>query len=289
MKIYVLYGGPSSEREVSFGTKDFFMDLYKEFNPIEIEWPQDDLKGEFVQSIDPKDSIVVNASHGEYVEDGYIQSIFEKKGIAYTGSDAKSCALSMDKEKSQKTVKKIVETIPTTRDPKDLDFPFIAKPNAKGSSVGIYLISNQAELSELDFSEDYIFQPFIKGTEVSLGSVREGDSFMELFPTEIIPKSDFFDYSSKYDAGGAEEITPARISQKETAKLREITNRVHDALGLGYYSRSDFIISEGSTYYLETNSLPGMTKTSLIPQQLRYSDKLDVFKSGLLEFAIRTV
>jgi D-alanine-D-alanine ligase len=110
---------------------------------------------------------------------------------------------------------------------------------------------------------------------------------MYLYPTEIIPRASFFDYESKYVKGKLKEITPARISEKQTNEVLSATNKIHELLGLGYYSRSDFILTkDGTLYFLETNALPGMTKTSLVPQQLRYSNKLKDFKKGLLEHLI---
>ncbi|MFA6982024.1 MAG: ATP-grasp domain-containing protein [Patescibacteria group bacterium] len=293
--LVILYGGPSSEREVSFGTRSFFQELYKEFSPISIDWGTDShfyvnekkmpIDG-FLDWLKSSNSVVIIASHGEFVEDGYIQKLFEQHHIPFTGSDSKSCELSMDKLRSQRKVSNLVQTVATSENYSDLEFPFIAKPNNLGSSVGVRLIKNKEELEEHlpMFSKDYIFQPYIKGTEISLGSVRENGGFMKLYPTEIIPKSEFFDYHAKYSENGSEEITPAHISNELTEELITINNLIHEELGLGYYSRSDYILSEdGTLYYLETNSLPGMTATSLVPQQLRFSNKLDDFKRGLIE------
>jgi len=293
--LVILYGGPSSEREVSFGTRDFFTELYKEQNPVTIEWGEDGYfyteglrlsENEFLDYLSNTRSAVIIASHGEFVEDGYIQERFESFSIPYTGSDSVSCRLCMNKTKSQETVKGIVTTIPTYSGYSQLIYPFIAKPNNLGSSVGIYLITNSKELEEYLTSvkiDNYIFQPFIKGIEMSLGAVRENNTFMNLYPTEIIPNSPFFDYKSKYQQGGSQEYTPARISKDLTDKMMKTNNDVHNKLGLGYYSRSDYILAEdGVLYYLETNALPGMTSTSLVPQQLRYSHKVESFRDGLI-------
>lgn len=296
--LLILYGGPSSEREVSFGTKDFFLELYKESNPTAAEWTADKnfivnggmfSEDEFLNFLKLNELKVIIASHGEYVEDGYIQEKFETNHIEFTGSDSKSCKLAMDKVSSQEKVKSLVKTIPTYKDHTQLKFPFIAKPNAKGSSVGIYLIKNKNDLVNAGkFNEDYIFQPYVSGKEVSLGSIRDNAGFLKLYPTEIIPKNSFFDYESKYVSGMSTEITPANLEQALIEKLIEINNKIHNALGLGYYSRSDYIISKSDIYYLETNALPGMTKTSLVPQQLRYVDAIDTFKEGLLKNLIRS-
>ena len=172
-------------------------------NPLAVEWNTDksfqiqerttDLEG-FVQYLKDTSSIVLIASHGEYVEDGYIQKIFEDNQIKFTGSNSKSCKLAMDKVAAQEAVKDIVNIIPTYTDYSKVNFPFIAKPNALGSSVGIFLIEDEKDLNQYksEFSKDYIFQPFIDGVELSLGTVREGEGYMELYPTEILPTNEFF-------------------------------------------------------------------------------------------------
>jgi D-alanine-D-alanine ligase len=292
--LIILYGGPSSEREVSFGTKDFFYDLYEELAPIPVEWSEDHTfiyngralcESEFLEKLCTQKSIVLLASHGEYIEDGYIQGKFERIGIRFTGSNSISCKLAMNKENTQQAVKGIVQTIPTYSSFKKCKFPFVAKPNSLGSSVGVYVIENKEQLEERlpFFDQDYIFQPYIKGRELSLGSVRSEEGFLKLYPTEIITNNTFFDYEAKYVPGMSIETTPAEISPKLTTEIQNITNKIHDKLGLGYYSRSDFILTEDNRlYFLDTNALPGMTKTSLVPQQLIYSNLLDEFKKGLL-------
>lgn len=308
----ILYGGPTSEREVSFATKDYFYKLYKNYQPNLIEWQIDfNFKlGDKEISIEQLISwlkrykiLVIISSHGEYVEDGYLQKIFENNKISFTGSNSKASHLSINKFGSYNKVRKIVKTIPTYKiKPNQFDyqkmteilghkFPIFIKPNNLGSSVGAYKIDNKNNL--LDIIDklnniDYLFQPFIEGLEVSLGSVREGTGFMKLFPTEIKPKNKFFDYQAKYEDGKSEEITPARLPLSLIRELREITNKIHQVLGLGYYSRSDFIIDKNlNIYYLETNSLPGMTKTSLLPQQLTFSHKLGDFKKDLIKNVIQ--
>lgn len=304
----VLYGGPSSERAVSFSTKDFFTQLYHEYKPLPLEWNEDFTFSVNNESLPENQTLdflrdngfsVVLASHGEYVEDGYIQERFEHSGINFTGSNSVACRLAMDKYGAQDVVEDITTTIPTYKSkPSEFDwiefsrkignyYPVFLKPNNLGSSVGAYIANDRAELEEiLENLTDipYLFQPLVDGLELSLGTVREGDGYMNLFPTEIRPKSAFFDYDSKYVQGMSEEITPAKIPFELIEKIRHEANSVHEALGLGYYSRSDFILTPyGELYYLETNPLPGMTHTSLVPQQLLYSNKVDAFKTGLLE------
>lgn len=304
----ILYGGPTSEREVSFSTKDFFKELYAEYNPLALEWNSDFTfnindetysEKETIKFLKQGGYIVILASHGEYVEDGYIQQKLQDAKIRFTGSNAKSCKLAMDKYLTQQTVSSITNTIPTYQTfPSQFNweaflhivgdtYPVFVKPNFLGSSVGAFIAKSKYELVRLLEEIDeipYLFQPVIKGIEISMGTVREGEGFMELFPTEIIPKTDFFDYNAKYTVGMSEEVTPARILVEITKKIQNQANRVHEKLGLGYYSRADFILTPDlEVFYLETNPLPGMTATSLVPQQLRYSNKVEDFKLGLIQ------
>lgn len=312
-KLYIIYGGPSSEREVSFSSKDYFAKLYEDQNPILVEWLEDfsfvlnnELYKEedFYKFLKTQKGVAIIAGHGEYIEDGYIQEKLYKNRIEYTGSSPESCELAMDKIKSQRIAKKFAKIVPTYASlPNKFsladmqkkignNFPIFLKPNARGSSVGCYIARSQEELEKLikglpDI--EYIYQPLIEGVEVSIGSVRDGNNFLRLSPTEIRPKlSIFFDWDSKYKEGGSEEITPCTLGEDFNQKVCEIANKIHNSLGLGYYSRADFIYSKnGELYYLETNTYPGMSKTSLVPQQLKHSHLEDEFKKGLIKWTIK--
>lgn len=306
--IYIIYGGPSSEREVSFSSKDYFYDLYKDKKPILVEWLKNFKFKEnsktyeeeaYYQKLSKENCIAIIAGHGEYIEDGYLQEKLALNKIKFTGSDSRACSLAMDKFETQLLASKFVKTIPTYKSkPKDFDFkllnkyvgksPIFVKPNALGSSVGCFVISNKNDLDKIlpkIDNTDYLFQKVIKGIELSVGSVREGVGFLNLPPTEIRPVlGDFFTWDAKYKTGGSSELTPATINIKIQDKIKYIANKVHNKLGLGYYSRSDFIYTDREElYYLETNTLPGMSKTSLLPQQLAYSKNIDKFKVGILK------
>lgn len=308
-KLFIIYGGPSSEREVSFSSKDYFLNLYKDKKPILVEWLVNfdfviDKKiykeNDFYEYLAKQNCIAIIAGHGEYIEDGYIQEKLALHKIPFTGSTASSCKLSMDKYESQNIAKNFTNIIPTYKTAiKNFDleifnkyiksFPIFMKPNDKGSSIGCFLIKSQDELrtkiKELNANEVYIFQPKIYGTEISIGTVRTKDGFLDLPTTEILPKiSEFFDYKAKYSDSGSEEITPARLDQDLNKKITDLANKIHDTLELGYYSRSDFIVdSNDEIYYLETNAYPGMSKNSILPKELAHAKLVDQFKNGLLE------
>ncbi|TGL90373.1 D-alanine--D-alanine ligase [Leptospira congkakensis] len=229
--------------------------------------------------------------HGGPGEDGRIQGFLDTLGIPHTGSGVLASALAMDKyranllfqtmgipvapfvdlEKGKSDARKIVLNLP-------FEFPVFIKPTLGGSSVNTGMAKTPEEamllVDKIFVSEDRVLiQKLISGTEVSIGVLekKEGEKRIPfaLVPTEIRPKSEFFDFEAKYTKGGSEEITPAPVGDAITKKLQEYTLVCHEVLGCKGYSRTDFIISDGVPYVLETNTLPGMTGTSLIPQQAK--------------------
>jgi D-alanine-D-alanine ligase len=234
--------------------------------------------------------------HGGQGENGILQAFLEMNSIPYTGSGVLASALAMDKERANylflSAGLKVANFINLKR--KDflvsgegslgnfhLNFPVFIKPTMGGSSVGVGKANNILEvaskLKELfNHEESVLIQENVTGVEVSCGVIEKktGHSFeaTPLYPTEIVPSNDFFDYEAKYAIGKSKEITPARISKELTLIIQESSLLAHKILGCRGYSRTDFIIQDGSPYILETNTLPGMTETSLIPQQAAYSN-----------------
>lgn len=229
--------------------------------------------------------------HGGAGEDGRIQGFLDVLEIPHTGSGVLASALAMDKyranllfqtvgipvapfvdlEKGKSDARKTVLNLP-------FPFPVFIKPTLGGSSVNTGMAKTPEEamvlIDKIFVSEDRVLiQKLISGTEVSIGVLErfEGEKRIPfpLVPTEIRPKSEFFDFEAKYTKGGSEEITPAPVGDEITKKLQDYTLKCHEILGCKGYSRTDFIISEGIPYVLETNTLPGMTGTSLIPQQAK--------------------
>ncbi len=318
MKIYIVYGGPSSENEVSKKSKEHFLTLLRSKKPVMVEWNRDktftDQKGnknyafdEFLTKVKEENAVFVNAMHGEYCEDGWIQERLEQKGIRFTGPSSIAAALSMDKMASQRKVATIgeghIRIIPTVRikvteeaRPTSTEiseeaaalgeYPLFIKPNAKGSSVNSFRVENPGQLDDILMTmptDDYVLQKLVLGTEISIGTVLDRGQYLDLPLTEIIPKGRFFDYDSKYAQGGSEEITPARLDDELTGRIKDLSVKIHNLLDLGCYSRTDMIITDkGEIYYLETNSLPGMTATSLLPQQLEYAGYGESFGEILL-------
>lgn len=227
--------------------------------------------------------------HGGQGEDGSLQGFLEIHQIPYTGSQVMASALAMDKlrsnqlfglagipvakfvelEKGKEDVKRFVLNLP-------FGFPIFIKPTLGGSSVNTGPAKTPEEaitlIEKIFVTESRVLlSELISGKEVSIGVLEKKNGNVwepfPLVPTEIRPKSEFFDYTAKYTKGGSIEITPAEVSEEMTKTLQTYALLCHKILNCRGYSRSDFIIKADIAYVLETNTLPGMTGTSLIPQQ----------------------
>lgn len=224
--------------------------------------------------------IVFMALHGAMGENGQMQAILEAENIRFTGSTHVGCVLAMDKDITKKLLR--AEGIPTAdwitldlrRDelPKTATLPCVVKPCSCGSSVGISIVHTEEELQQaLEEAKKYedliLIEKKVSGREFSVG-VLDGKA---LPPIEIIPKTGFYDYKNKYQAGATEEICPAQLTEEETATVQSLAEQVSRVLRLGTYCRIDFILEQNEKvfYCLEANTLPGMTPNSLLPQEAR--------------------
>lgn len=223
--------------------------------------------------------VVYMALHGEDGENGTVQAFLDGFGVRYTGSGPKGCALAMDKWKTKRafwehgilTPDGILLKKGEPYDANALPLPCVVKPCCGGSSIGVSIVKTREEINSavsLAFSVEptILVESFIHGREVSCGVL--GDLALPLI--EIIPYEGFYDYKNKYQANGAKEITPAEMDAELTEKIQTLAKRGFDALGLEVYARLDFLVTEsGDAYCLEANTLPGMTPTSLLPQEAR--------------------
>jgi D-alanine-D-alanine ligase len=298
MKILIVFGGPSREHEISVETaKQVLLNLNSQKYFSGLLYIDRNLRSSFLHSFEEYKPGLVGKSdffdclkdvkkynicflclHGEFGEDGTIQSIFECKNINYTGSDSYSSRLCMDKYRSILIIKNLKGVrVPSTfllngnKIPDKIPMPCVLKPNKAGSSVGVSIINNYRELKSFssNYQEEYLLQEYIHGLEISCPVLQKKDgSFIKLPPIEIKPKlSSFFDYKSKYTLGGSTETAPpTSISPSYSSEISDIACKIHSILGCSVYSRSDFIIKSKHIYYLETNTLPGMTSTSLVPK-----------------------
>lgn len=213
--------------------------------------------------------------HGRQGEGGDVQELLEAAGVAFTGSDARSSRLAMDKDESKRRFRDA--GIPTPEwltwparqsDIEELGLPLIVKPSRVGSTVGLSLMSDPTELDAavgkaLTFDDQVILERFLPGREYTVGVVED----RALGVGEIVPPDVIFDFHSKYTPGRAQELFPAEIDPDLEKRLRDLALAAHEALALRDFSRVDFRLdAKGSPYCLEVNTLPGMTPTSLLPQ-----------------------
>ena len=223
--------------------------------------------------------VVFLALHGACGEDGRIQATLDLLGVPYTGSGCLGSALAMDKDLTKqivaplgvltpewKTVNYTEEEIPAIA--AEIKLPVVVKPVDSGSSIGVAIAYTVEELEEALKAnlglERVILEQYVSGREIDVG-VLDGKALPSI---EIIPKQGFYDYVNKYQAGAALEVCPSEIDPEIEKRLGETAVKVHNALGLKAYSRSDYIVdAKGDIYFLEINTLPGMTPTSLMPQE----------------------
>lgn len=224
--------------------------------------------------------IVFMALHGENGENGKIQAAFDLFGVKYTGSDYLSSAIAMNKETSKQfflangipTPKGILMTRATRQDDitkLDLTLPCVVKPCCGGSSIGVTIVRDAAEFkAALDdafkWENELVIEEFVQGREFSVG-VIEGKALPII---EIAPKEGFYDYKNKYKAGSTVETCPAELPEQVTKDMQHYAEEVARVIGLDTYSRSDFLLNDKNEMFcLEANTLPGMTPTSLLPQE----------------------
>ena len=217
------------------------------------------------------------ALHGDCGENGALQAFFDLSDIRYTGSPSIGCALAMDKHVTKQLLRDANVLTPDgvlycSSDEIDIDaikLPCVVKPCCGGSSIGISIANDRAALiaaltEAFRYENEVLVEECIAGMELSAGIL--GDEALPLI--EIVPKYSFYDYQHKYQAGWTDEIVPARLDDKTTKNIQEQAIRAFRALRLSVYARIDFLLTrDGNAYCLEGNTLPGMTPTSLLPQE----------------------
>ncbi len=277
-RVAVVMGGPSTEREVSIASGRA---VAAALERLGYDVRTLDFDAAFVRAIgDLAPDVVFNALHGWGGEDGTIQGVLDWLRVPYTGSDLRSCALSMDKHLTKKLL--TAEGLPTpawdTFDfdggtlpllPGSLNLPLVVKPRAEGSSTGVSIVRTHEEWSRamIELSTrraNILAEEYVPGRELQCGVLFEA----ALPIVEILPQTaEFYDYDAKYSPGGSRHETPARIDDDLAHRLQMLALSTHRMLGLRDYSRTDFIVTaSGRPYILEINSLPGMTATSLFPE-----------------------
>jgi D-alanine-D-alanine ligase len=283
LTVALLAGGKSAEREVSLKSgEQVFRALDKERYEILRYDPRVDLP-RLAQDAERIDVALI-ILHGRLGEDGTIQGFLDLLSIPYQGSGVLGSALAMNKILSKQLyVQAGLPTAPfvvmdrTGRSPAasvlgQLGLPVVVKPEHEGSSIGLTIVRSEEQFHKAledawQFDRRCLVEKFIAGVEVT-GGVLGNDSLEALPLIEIVPGAghEFFDYAAKYTPGASQEICPARLSPELTAKGRDYALRAHRALGCRGYSRTDMIVSGDEVIVLETNTIPGMTQTSLFPQ-----------------------
>lgn len=230
--------------------------------------------------------VALLALHGPGGEDGTIQGMLELLGIAYTGSGVLASALAMDKARTKRLVASsgipvLPHVVVSRRDFKTnikkilqrIKGMVVVKPNHLGSSIGVTITNKKKEIEKgiktaLRYSPDAIIEPFIDGREITVPVL--GNSKPEALPiVEVLPwkKSKFYDYKSKYEEGGSQHIIPAPLTASQERAVQEMSVEIHRLLGCRGVTRADFILDKkGKFHFLEINTIPGMTSTSLVPQ-----------------------
>ena len=352
MKIVVLCGGLSTERNISFlsGTKvcralrtrghqavlvDLFMGLEDvtedpaslfedlpelpartfdgkapDLNAVREarKWKSPSLFGKGVLEICRLADIVFVALHGMNGEDGRVQAVFDMLGIPYTGSGYLGAAMAMDKMITKEMVKDKGVRMPAWKTfhagaitgdddavktaahiAEQIEAPCVVKTPTGGSSVGVYMVSSQDGVKPaveacMQFGPDILVEQLIEGREFTCAVLQD----RALPSVEIVPKADFYNYENKYRAGATEEICPGRCTREVERRMGEMALKVHKILGLRTYSRSDFIVDKyDNVWFLEVNTLPGMTPTSLVPQEaaavgISYEDLCEIIVNDAL-------
>jgi D-alanine-D-alanine ligase len=274
-KVAILMGGPGSEREVSLATG---RGVAKAIRSLGAEVVQIDVRDENFQLPDDIDLAFI-AIHGTFGEDGQIQKILERRGIAYTGDDASASELAFDKIRTKKKfLERGVATPPWevihAGQLPTLPVPIVVKPAREGSTVGVVIVKNENELKSAiaeasKYDRELLIERFVSGRELTIGIL--GDQALPII--EIIPKGGFYDFKNKYPflnpqaGGGAQHVCPAKIDAEKTNEIQQLALRAFQAAGLQVYARVDVILpdSEPATV-LEINTIPGMTEASLLPE-----------------------
>ncbi|MDK2945996.1 D-alanine--D-alanine ligase family protein [Geotoga petraea] len=271
MKIGVIYGGNSNEKEISIKSLENVEKSLKNLGYNYEKFESNDIQ--LHEKIINKD-LILNIVHGEFGEDGKLQGyldIFDKK---YTSSPSETCNICFDKYLfyniffEKLNIPKTIKTDKYINPP--FDFPLILKPRRGGSSKGIYIIHDQSNYKKylkinIDTFGDTLIQKYVKGREFTLSIIEKSGEFIILPLLEIIPKNEFYDYNAKYTEGKAKLTINHEVHKNYKKQIENIFFTLREVLYFRDMLRIDFIISEEKIYVLEVNTVPGLTKLSDLP------------------------
>lgn len=284
-RVALLCGGTSGERAVSLdsgqGAKEALLEA-----GFQVVMLDPSIKEDRITLVSEHFDVAFLALHGEGGEDGTIQGMLEILGIPYIGSGVAASALAINKAKSKMIYR--AANVPTPASfsytrlsdvdidtiEEELGFPCVVKACNEGSSNGVYIVSSVDNLREaleraFSYGSEVLVEQYIDGREFTVAVVGNND--IEALPViQIVPASGYYDYEAKYAPGGSQHLCPAPIPEELSAKMQDFALRAHKALGCAGVSRSDFIVDANSNaWVLETNTIPGMTATSLLPDAAR--------------------
>lgn len=299
-KIAVLWGGPSSEREVSRRSSKNVFNALKNLGYKNVELV--DIDKNIAQNLADKEiEVAFNAMHGRYGEDGCIQGMLEVLGIPYTGCGVMSSAVCMNKDFTKNILRganiPLIKSVLVRKEDdyakkiEGLKFPLMLKPVSEGSSLGMFKVSSLDEYDEciqksFEYKQDVLVEEYLEGKSTTVGVLEDGE---KTFATEILEfktKTEWYDFEAKYTAGMTEFILPAQISDEMTKQVKEIAVKAFNACGCRGVSRVDFLIADEVPYVLEINTSPGMTDLSDLPAQsaamgISYDELVQIILNGV--------
>ena len=281
INVALLAGGASGERDISIASGQGAREALEEagFNVMTFD-PA--IRSDLRSLMDGNFDVAFLCLHGKYGEDGTIQGMLEVLGIPYTGSGVWSSALAIDKIRAKVFYRHYGIPTPDSITMYDkptmsgaeviekVGSPCVVKPANEGSALGVHIVKTPEEVEEalkesFQHDREVLIETYIKGTELTV-SVLGNDDPVALPVIKIVPQAEFYDFQSKYAPGGSQHICPAPLSPEETERVQKTALAAHKALGCRGVSRTDIIMDEqGKCWTLETNTVPGMTSTSLFP------------------------
>ena len=320
--IAVLMGGFSSEKDISIKSGNVIYNnidresyiphkiiiskekwVYVDDNNIEFKVSKEDFSIE-VDKIKINFDVAFIVIHGSPGEDGLLQSYFELLGVPFTGCDSYTSSITFNKRDCISVLQKhdipsansihlnIGDTINENEIIEEVGIPCFVKANKSGSSFGVYKVHDRKDLissinNSFKIDNEVLIESFLDGIEVSVGVINYKNEIKVLGITQLITENDFFDYSAKYE-GKSTEITPANISEVQKNNVIEISKKIYRKLGMKGFSRSEFIFVGNTPYFLEINSIPGMTNESIFPKQAKnYGISLKNLCTEVIEQAMK--